>query len=115
MTPDDIRAWITTNRDIARVQLERWDGVDPTRFLTACTLLEQLLDATPASPAYTICELSPVTLIHGMLQMGMRGPEWALRMHAPAMTPGPAATNLQKQLEWCAAMGRVLRVRIEEP
>jgi hypothetical protein len=49
---DTIRTFIQTNRAIAQVQAQRWDGVDPSRLLEACDLLEQLLTAQ-AAPVVT--------------------------------------------------------------
>jgi hypothetical protein len=42
------RAWVDSNRQVARRQLARWDAVDPSRLLEACAIIESLLDAQPA-------------------------------------------------------------------
>lgn len=45
MNTDDIRQFIAENREIAETQARRWEGVDPSRLLTALGYLEELLDA----------------------------------------------------------------------
>lgn len=39
----DIPAWVAAQRATAKTQLERWQGVDPSRLLEALDLIEQLL------------------------------------------------------------------------
>lgn len=48
---DDIRQFIAENREIATVQAQRWQGVDPSRLLQALDYLETML--SNASP-YTL-------------------------------------------------------------
>lgn len=45
MDRSEIATFIAENRAIAQQQLARWDGVDPSRLLQACDLLEQLLNS----------------------------------------------------------------------
>jgi hypothetical protein len=53
MTPDEMRAFVVENRHIAEQQRARWDAVDPSRLLTACDIITDLLDrcSAPRGPA----------------------------------------------------------------
>lgn len=48
----DIPSWIAEQRARAKIQKQRWDGVDPTYLEEACDLIEKLLagQAAPAAP-----------------------------------------------------------------
>jgi hypothetical protein len=46
----DIPAWVTETRATAKTQMERWQGVDPSRLLEACDLIEQLLQPNQLAP-----------------------------------------------------------------
>lgn len=45
---NDIQPFIAENREIAKTQAQRWEGVDPSRLLQALDYLEQL--TTPRPP-----------------------------------------------------------------
>ena len=47
MNHSDIPAWLETTRATATVQMTRWQGVDPSRLLEACDLVERLLAMRP--------------------------------------------------------------------
>ena len=59
-----IRDFIAANRQIALIQRQRWDSVDPTRLLEACDLLEQLLDAGVAPVGKRGLQLDQAQIVH---------------------------------------------------
>ena len=113
MTPEEIRAWIAANRQVARVQLDRWDAVDPTRLLAACDLLEQLLDGAPAASSAALCSIGGV-LYEGHLHSGLRGPEWVLRLGVPSLAPSAELGLIQQRLQRAVMLSQAVRVRVEE-
>lgn len=43
MNRSEIPAWLESTRTTAKLQAQRWEGVDPSRLLEACDLIEELL------------------------------------------------------------------------
>lgn len=59
---DEIRQFIAENREIATVQAQRWQGVDPSRLLQALDYLEGLLDKGGRALPVRAIELSVVQM-----------------------------------------------------
>lgn len=105
-----IRAFIDANRPIAEVQRQRWDGVDPTRLLEACDLLEQAIaapqSATSASadgqvfkPLYHPAQgqslaVEPVELAMWDFQPIPRGQELRMTLIVPGLTAAASQSLL---------------------
>jgi len=74
----DMRAFIRENREIARVQAERWQGVDPSRLTQALDYLEQLLGDAPGEGEVV---LQPSLVAVSPAPFTIRGCEPQLEVH----------------------------------
>ena len=75
----DIDGFLAESRQVAAVQKQRWQGVDPTRLEQACDLIEQLRRELAASqmPAAT----TPAQ------ESAMQALGWGMPAPAPALAP----------------------------
>jgi hypothetical protein len=102
MDTQKIRAFIDANRPIAEVQKQRWDGVDPSRLLEACELLEQAIGPGGAAGHSIVAGIlaRPRFQVDGLelamwdIRPNLRGQEMKLLFVIPNMGAAGAAQML---------------------
>lgn len=87
MNNQDIDAFLSQSRQVAAVQKQRWQGVDPTRLEEACDIIEQLRRELAArAPAYTTPAQEAAALALGWI--------------APAPAPVLAGSQILWRATW---------------